>query len=77
MKKLKDIKKKYHNMFQAKPDEPGKSDFYIIIPSGQFWNDLTPDEQAEIKQIVTDEGKDLDDYLYEMRKMLPQTPKGH
>ncbi len=73
----KDIPKKFHNMVQSieKP-EVGKPDFKFIIPSGQFWYDLTQKEQEELRQVVAAEGQDLDDYLYEMKRMLPKTPEG-
>jgi len=72
------IPDKYHNMVQAiKKAEPGKPDFAFIVPSPQFWNDLTKDEQVELKEIVTMEAHDLEDYLYLMRKMLPRNPRGH
>ncbi len=58
----------------GKPDEP---DFKFIIPSGQFWNDLSLKEQGELRQIVALEGQDLDDYLYQMRRMLPKDPYFH
>ncbi len=77
MKKMKDIPKKFHNMVQPKSDaKPDESDFKFIIPSGQFWNDLTPKERDELRQIIFEEGQNLDDYLYQMRKMLPYTPRG-
>ncbi len=77
MKKMKDIPSKFYNMVQPKTDaKPTEPDFKFIIPSGQFWNELTLEEQGELRQIVAEEGQNLDDYLYLMRKMLPFTPRG-
>jgi len=74
---MKDIPDKYYNMVQAKEEkDPLKPDFAFIVPSPQFWNDLTKDEQVELKEIVTGEAQDLDKYLYEMRRMLPKNPRG-
>ncbi len=77
MKQMKELPEKFCNMVQPieKP-EVGKPDFKFIIPSGQFWNDLTPKEQDELRQLVAGEGQDLENYLYQMRRMLPQTPRG-
>jgi len=78
MKKMKDIPTKFHNMVQPKVHtKPTESDFEFITPSPQFWNDLTLKEQDELRQIVTGEGQDLDEYLRLMRKMLPRNPRGH
>jgi len=75
--KLADISKKFLNMVEPKSDvKPTESDFKFIIPSGQFWYDLTLKEHKELRQIVAAEGQDLDDFLYEMRRMLPKTPRG-
>ncbi len=48
----------------------------IITPSGQFWNDLSPSQQEEWKAKVIEIGEDPEDYLYKMRRMFPQSPKG-
>lgn len=48
----------------------------VIAPSGQFWNNLTPSQQAEWKEKVTEIGEDPEDYLHNMRQMFPQNPKG-
>ncbi len=77
MKKLIDVPKKFHNMLQSKKDaKQSETDFTFIPPSGQFWNGLSEKEQGELRQLVATEGEDLEDYLHEMRKMLPFTPKG-
>ena len=76
-KKMGEINKKFYNMVQAKAEpDPLKPDFEFIVPSAQFWNDLTLKEQSELRQIVTDEGEDLDEYLRQMRQMLPRNPRG-
>ena len=77
MKKLKDINSKYHTMLQSKPAAVNETDFDILIPSGQFWQSLTPEEKAEIRDIANGEAVNVDNLLYEMRQMLPRTPKGH
>ncbi len=77
MKMIKDIPEKFLNMVRpVEKPEIGKPDFEFIVPSGQFWGDLTVKEQEELRQIVAAEGQNLDNYLYEMRKMLPRTPSG-
>ena len=77
VKQLKDIPKKFLNMVVSKKDaKPTESDFEFIVPSGQFWNELTLKEQDELRQIVAKEGEDLEDYLYKMRRMLPKNPRG-
>ena len=77
MKKLKDINSKYHTMLQSKPAAVNETDFDILIPSGQFWQSLTPEEKAEIRDIADVEGVNMDNLLYDMRQMLPKTPRGH
>lgn len=58
MKKIKDIPEKFHNMVQPlKNTKPTESDFEFIVPSPQFWNDLTLKEQSQLRQIVTEEGR--------------------
>ena len=70
-----EINKKFYNMLQPKTNpDPLMPDFEFIIPSGQFWYNLTLEEQAELRQIVAEEGQNLDNYLYEMRRMLPKDP---
>ena len=77
MKKLKDVNSKYQKMLQSKPAAVNETDFDILIPSGQFWQSLTPEEKAEVRNITDGEGVSMDNLLYDMRQMLPRTPKGH
>ena len=77
IKSMKEIPEKFYHMVQPKVSLPTEADFRFIVPSGQFWNDLTPKEQDELRRIVTTAGKDLDDYLYQMRRMLPKDPDFH
>ena len=75
--KLKDVNSKYQKMLQSKPAEANETDFDILIPSGQFWQSLTPEEKAEIRDIANGENVSMDNLLYDMRQMLPKTPRGH
>ena len=78
VKKMADIPKRFHLMLQPKENaKPDESDFEFLIPSGQFWNELTLDDQSKIRQIVVEEGQDLDELLHQMRQMLPKNPRGH
>ena len=77
VKKMAEIKEKFYNMVQPKAEpDPLKPDFEFITPSPQFWNELTGKEQNELRQIVADEGKDIEGYLRQMRQMLPKDPRG-
>ena len=74
---IKDIPSRFHNMVEEVKDvKVGEKDFRFIIPSAQFWNDLSENEKNNLRQVVTAEGEDLEDYLHQMRRMLPFTPKG-
>ena len=75
--KLKDINPKYYKMLEEKPAKDNETDFKFVVPSGQFWQSLTPEEKAEVYNIANVENVSMDNLLYEMRQMLPRTPKGH
>lgn len=49
---------------------------FVLTPSGQFWNNLSPSEQNLWKEKVREIGEDPEDRLAHMRQMLPQSPKG-
>ena len=51
--------------------------YRVLVPSGQFWNGLTPTQQTEWKEIVTKKMKENpEDYIHRMMAMLPKSPKG-
>ena len=77
MKKLKDVSPLYHNILEEKPAKGDETDFKFIVPSGQFWGDLTPEEKKVIYNIAKQEGVNLDNLLYKMKQMLPRTPRGY
>ena len=53
------------------------ADEYVIrTPSAQLWNNLSTRQQEKWREIVTLSGEDPEDYLLEMRMMLPRSPKG-
>ena len=77
MKKMKDINKKFHNMVQPlKVEKPDGTDYEFIPPSGQFWQSLSSNEKDTLRQLLKEEGQDMEDFLHEMRKMLPFSPRG-
>ena len=47
-----------------------------ITPSGQKWNSLPPSQQKEWQEVVEWLGEDPEDYLEQMRRMLPKNPPG-
>ena len=47
-----------------------------ITPSGQKWNSLLSSQQKEWRQVVEWLGRDPEDLLGEMRRMLPENPPG-
>lgn len=58
-------------------NSPFQDMYRVIVPSGQFWNGLTPTQKDEFRDIVTKRMKENpEDYIYKMKSMLPQSPKG-
>jgi len=58
--------------------KPVSKDIKMLIPSGQCWNNMTPSEQQEWRELVEWVGQNPDDLLKQMRKMLPSNqPKGN
>jgi hypothetical protein len=45
-----------------------------LIPSGQFWNGLSPSQQKQWREMVEWLGEDPEDYLTKMRAMFPADP---
>jgi hypothetical protein len=57
-------------------DQPVSKDMELKTPSGQLWNSWTPTQREEWRQLVEWCGKNPEDYLAHMRRMLPKTPSG-
>lgn len=57
-------------------DKPISKDMEIKVASGQYWNSLSPSQQDRLLELVEWSGQDPRDYIAQMRKMLPKTPKG-
>ena len=51
-------------------------DMRVMIPSGQFWSNLSATQKKQWRETVEWLGEDPEDYLQEMRKMLPKDPPG-
>ena len=48
----------------------------VIVPSGQFWGNLSDTGKKDWKDIVKSAGKNPEDYLNQMRQMFPKNPRG-
>jgi len=57
-----------------KKGEPISQGLEVINMSGQFWNNLSPSQKQELKQMLEWLGIDPDDYIWQMQRMLPKTP---
>ncbi len=44
----------------------------VKIPSGQYWNNLSPQQQEKLLQLAEWDGMDRDLYLGKMRTNLPK-----
>jgi hypothetical protein len=51
---------------------PLTKEIEIINMSGQFWNNLLPSQREELKQLVEWLDMNWDDYLEQMKRMLPK-----
>jgi hypothetical protein len=54
---------------------PITKDIEIINMSGQFWTNLLPSQKTELKQLVEWLGMNWEDYLEQMKKMIPRDLK--
>lgn len=70
--KVEEVKQTFHGMLTQTDKKDESVEF--VVPSGQFWNKLSLKEQQELTDLVTSQGKDIDDLLYQMRQMLPRDP---
>ena len=55
--------------------KPISKEIELINMSGQFWNNLLPSQKEELRQMVEWLGMNWDDYLEQMRRMLPRDLK--
>ena len=58
-------------VYKYSKGEPISLDVQMLVPSGQCWNNMTPSEQQEWRELVEWVGQNPDDLLKQMRKMLP------
>jgi hypothetical protein len=54
---------------------PINKDIEIINMSGQFWYNLLPSQRRELQQLVEWLGMNWEDYLEQMKRMLPKDLK--
>ena len=57
------------------PGMPVSKDVQLLTPSVQFWARLLPSQRDQLLELVKWLGQDPRDYLEQMKKMLPKSPR--
>ena len=55
---------------------PIRKDLQIIAPSGQYWQSLRSEQQAELLELVDWTGRDVEDYVSYFESMYPRDHRG-